>query len=687
MSAPATSPDSGVLLDGRYAVGELIARGGMATVYRGHDDRLDRVVALKIMHPHLAIDENFHRRFAREARAAARLAHPHVVGVFDQGEDGDRIYLSMELIEGGTLRTRIAEAGRLRVREALVIAEQVLEALQAAHAAGIVHRDIKPENILLTPCGSVKVADFGLARAIGSANSSASGTLLGTVAYISPEVVTRGHCDARSDLYSLAVVLYEMLAGRQPYLGEQPVHVAFQHVHEDIPAASALVATVPKEVDSLITWAASRDPEQRPRSAEDMLASVRELLRTLPPGVLDAEPAPLEETDTQDVPRLTAQMDDVDLERDAPARAFLSPAAGAPHALPAADDPGGEVPAGGEPAPDGAAAPAERADGEDERTREVSIGLPRPRRGRHLAVPLRGTSAALRLLAPLVLVLALIGGIAAGSWWYLTEGPGGDRTVPALAGTQLEAADASLTAQDLRTATEERFDPEVPAGRIISTSPEPGSVLKRGDTVELVVSKGVETFAVPAVEGMSLEQAQAQVDAVGLVLVEDEPAYSETVPEGSVISQSAEAEALPAGGEVHVVLSQGREPIAVPDQSGRGADAAQSALESAGFTVGRTQAHSPTVPAGSVISQSPAGGTAFRGDRVSLVVSLGPEMVAVPDVFRLSEADARAQLEAAGFAVAVEYERGTPVLGTVYEQSAAAGSQAAKGSTVTIKVF
>ena len=252
-SATSTSPGISLLLDDRYRVEEPIARGGMATVHRGHDQRLDRVVALKIMHPHLAMDEDFRRRFGREARSAARLAHRNVVGVFDQGEDEDRIYLAMELIEGETLRARIVERGRLTVGESLEITAQVLEALVAAHGAGIVHRDIKPENILLDRQDTVKVADFGLARAIGANNSSTGAALLGTVAYISPEVVTRGEADERSDLYSLGVVLFEMLTGRQPFRGEQPVHIAFQHVHEDIPAPSTLVSGIPRPLDSLIT--------------------------------------------------------------------------------------------------------------------------------------------------------------------------------------------------------------------------------------------------------------------------------------------------------------------------------------------------------------------------------------------------------------------------------------------------
>src|SRR5699024_9812570 len=227
------------------------------------------------------------------------------------GEDEDRIYLAMELVEGRTLRARIVEQERLTPRESLAITEQVLEALVAAHRAGIVHRDIKPENILIGHDEIVKVADFGLARATGSNNSSASATLLGTVAYISPEVVTRGHADERSDLYSLGVVLFEMLTGRQPFVGEQPVHIAFQHVHEDIPAPSTLVTGIPRELDSLVTWAAARPVGQRPAGAAELLRVVRELSATLPAAVLATRPEPREGFETGDVPRMTASLDAV----------------------------------------------------------------------------------------------------------------------------------------------------------------------------------------------------------------------------------------------------------------------------------------------------------------------------------------------------------------------------------------
>ncbi|MGO1228171.1 MAG: Stk1 family PASTA domain-containing Ser/Thr kinase, partial [Brachybacterium sp.] len=706
-----TSPGISLLLDDRYRVEEPIARGGMATVHRGHDQRLDRVVALKIMHPHLAMDEDFRRRFGREARSAARLAHRNVVGVFDQGEDEDRIYLAMELVEGETLRARIVDQERLTIHESLAITAQVLEALVAAHEAGIVHRDIKPENILIDRSELVKVADFGLARAIGSNNSSASATLLGTVAYISPEVVTRGHADERSDLYSLGVVLFEMLTGRQPFLGEQPVHVAFQHVHEDIPAPSTLVSGIPRELDSLVTWAAARPVEQRPASASDLLRAVRELSTTLPSAVLETRPEPLGDTDTSDVPRLTTSLDEVASELGHGPRAF-------PAALlaPGEDDAG--------PADDAAESPAVSASatisasttvsaspiaagsstdavsgagaeagpvGEpeegDETPRVVTMRAPRTPRGRHLPRGARRRSRLMRLVAVLSLIAVMGMGAWGGGDWYLNTGPGADRTIPLITGATLGDAESALTAADLAVHTEERFDDTIPAGHVISASPSTGTTVKKGTNVEVVVSKGEETFPVPQVVGSDLESARAQVEDLGLVLVEDDPEFSETVAEGEIISQSATADALPVGGEVHVVLSQGRQPIAVPDQTGNSAGVARAALEAAGFKVTTAQAHSGSVPKGAVISQSPASGTRFLGDTIHLVTSLGPEMVMVPDVFRQPEADAKATLEAAGFAVNVVHDKGDPVFGLVYEQSAAAGGELEKGSTITLKVF
>ncbi|MCS6710494.1 Stk1 family PASTA domain-containing Ser/Thr kinase [Brachybacterium sp. EF45031] len=681
MSSATTSPAVGQLLDHRYRVEELIARGGMASVHRGVDERLGRPVALKIMHPHLADDESFRTRFFREAHSAARLAHPHVVPVYDQGEDGGQVYLAMQLIEGGTLRDLLRERAPLTIRTSLELAAQILEALGAAHRAGIIHRDVKPENVLLEHTGAgpldrtpgAKVADFGLARAIGAATASSTGTLLGTVAYVSPETITRGSTDERSDLYSLGVVLFEMLTGTQPFVGEQPVHVAFQHVHEDIPAPSSRISTIPAGVDALVTWAAARRPDSRPVSAEALLSAVREQLADLPARVLDAIPAPRTDADTQDVPRVTALLD-VD-----PARASDDPPATPTEA--AAPRP-----------PRRFLTPTPRTVADEDRedpgtsARTVAMAVPRAPRARH--GKRRRSSSPWMRGAAVAAVLALTGtGAAQGADWYLGVGPGADRTVPVLAGTTLDDAEAALSSQDLTARTEERFSSTVPAGHVVSVSPAPGSTVKKDTPVLLVVSRGVETFPVPDVTGASLEDARARVAEAGLTLVEDDPEFSETVPEGEVIRQEAAAERLPSGGEVHVVLSRGRVALDVPDTRGRTRGQAIALIEKQGLRAEVVEAHSASTPKGAVASQKPTSGTLHRGDTVRIVVSLGPEMVTVPNVFQKPEAEAVAALKNAGLTPKVVHDKGTPAFGLVYQQDTAGGTSVPKGSTVLLHVF
>ncbi|MGH8893078.1 MAG: protein kinase domain-containing protein, partial [Actinomycetes bacterium] len=289
MDTTVKDPLVGRVLDGRYHVGSRLARGGMATVYEAHDNRLDRTIALKVMHPSLADDEEFVSRFIREAHSAARLSHPNVVAVYDQGADQGIVFLAMELVRGRTLRDLIRERGNLSPRQALEVLEPVLAALGAAHAAGIVHRDVKPENVLLSDDDRVKVADFGLARAVSGNNShtTASGILMGTVAYLSPEQVERGVADPRSDVYASGILLYEMLTGLKPYDGETAIQVAYRHVHDDVPAPSDLVPGLPPELDALVARATSRDPEGRPADARQLLGEVSTARRQLSDGELD----------------------------------------------------------------------------------------------------------------------------------------------------------------------------------------------------------------------------------------------------------------------------------------------------------------------------------------------------------------------------------------------------------------
>ena len=659
--APSTSPDSGEVLNGRYEVGDLVARGGMARVHEGRDTRLERTVALKIMHPHLAEDPQFVARFAREAKAVARLSHPRVVSVFDQGEDDGRVYLAMELVRGRTLRHLIDESGPLTIRRSLEVAADVLEALSHAHTAGIIHRDIKPENILLDRSGRAKVADFGLARAVGAAQSSASGMLLGTVAYISPEVVTRGHADERSDLYSLGIVLYEMLTGRQPYTGELPVHVAFQHVHETVPAPSARSARVPAQLDSLVAWCCESQPQRRPADASALLASVRELQRSLSASVLDGEPLIVDPiTDTAGVPAITSSLDD--LRSEAVKRTWATR---------------------GEPSP--------RDMEEDSATdladdRRVAARAVRPRRARHARPGTRVRRGTARALAVLLLLALLAGGGWFGWRWYEMEGPGSARTIPVVDGTALRDAETALKGADLEARTRETYSTEVPAGHVISASPASGSSVKRGSAVTLLVSRGVQTFPVPDVTGRTPDEARAALSASHLTLVEADPQYDGSVPKGHIIRQSADAAALPAGGRVTVVVSRGPEPVKVPDVRGLSQSDAVAKLRSAGLLASVSEAFSASVAKGAVASQDLPGGSALPGSTIAITISKGPEMVTVPNTFRKAEADAVAQIKGAGLVPKVVHDKGTPAFGLVYQQDPA-GGQAPKGSTVTLHVF
>ena len=284
--AGVSDPMVGRLLDGRYRISGRIARGGMATVYEAMDLRLDRTVAVKVMHPGLGDDDEFASRFVSEARSAARLSHPNVVAVYDQGDDDGSVFLAMEFVPGHTLRDTIGKEAPMSPSRALALLEPVVSALAAAHRAGLVHRDVKPENVLIADDGRVKVADFGLAKAVSATTQhTATGVLIGTVSYIAPELVVEGRSDARADVYAVGVILYELLTGSKPHQGETPIQVAYKHVHEDVPAPSRAAPGIPDYVDALVARATARDREQRPADAGVLLQHLRRVTQALNAGV------------------------------------------------------------------------------------------------------------------------------------------------------------------------------------------------------------------------------------------------------------------------------------------------------------------------------------------------------------------------------------------------------------------
>ncbi|MDT0164332.1 Stk1 family PASTA domain-containing Ser/Thr kinase [Actinotalea sp. AC32] len=656
MAATLTDPLIGHVVDGRYQVLSRIARGGMATVYLATDRRLDREVALKVMHPHLAdgaSGSDFVARFRREARAAARLTHPGLVGVYDQGVDGETSYLTMEYVDGPTLRRRLTVEGSLTVGEALRVTESVLDALAVAHRAHLVHRDIKPENVLVPDDGRVKVADFGLARAVTEASATATGTVLGTVAYLAPELVTQGASDARTDVYAVGILLYEMLTGRQPFTGATPIQVAYQHVNDDVPGPSDVVPWLPVELDELVQALAARDPDERPAEAGAALTMLRRTRAALDEGTLArrAEVAPSEdaaEAPTADGdPDATAALTDVAPDRSERGRTVALPVG----AVDLVDD-----------ARDGRTEGAEPSDDVHRWRRRVAA----------------------------VLAVVAVGALTGiGLVWYWTSGPGAWTTVPSgLAGTTQAEAEAALDELGIGSTAVEAFDPVVAEGLVVDSDPAAGERVRRDGSVELVVSKGPDLRVVPAdLVGTPVADATLALEDAGFVVPEPESAYDDAVPAGAVLSVSAEPGAsLPVGTEVALTVSDGPAPVTVISVVGVPLADARAQLEADGLVVAEQQDFSEQYPQGTVMAQAPAPGTeGFRGDTVTVTVSQGPPLVEVPDVVGKQFGEARQQLEQLGLVVVREDVLGG-FFGTVRTQDVTPGSAIPKGSTVTLAV-
>ena len=647
----ATSAVIDRVLDGRYRVESLLASGGMAAVYSATDLRLDRRVALKIMHAHLARDEEFVTRFRQEARTAARLSHPHVVSVFDQGEDGDLVFLAMELVEGRTLREVITEHGAHSVREAVGYLDPVLQALSAAHEAGLAHRDVKPENVLIREDGMVKVADFGLARAVTAATSSHSNELVwGTAAYLAPEQVERGRTDERSDIYSVGLLFYELLTGVKAFPGDSPVQVAYAHVHGEVPRAADTVSTVPAEMDAFIQWASATDPERRPTDGSAALTELRHSVSLLSDGELDALPG-------QRVadPDLTQAFD-----HTRPLRATDTVA------VPRAPEHYAKT-SGNKP---------RKTKARETRKREPAPAPQRPRKRMRVAGWLLG------------ILLVLIGGTGAGAAWYFTEGPGVHSPVPTLVGLTESEARTALDAEELDTVVELAYSETIAPDVVIEASHEPGTSLRHGTDVTLTVSQGPERYAVPPVVGKTLEQASEMVEDANLSVAEPERVFDETIPERQVISVDPEEGAeLKPDAEVRFTVSKGREPIEIADVTGQPQSDAEQTLTDAGFEVAINpdQVFSDSVAEGSVVSQSPAEGTGFRGDTVTLTISKGPELIEVPSVIGKQYAEAEQELKDAGFDVSRKDVLGG-YFGTVRTQSIEAGEMVEKGTTIVLEI-
>lgn len=696
-------PVIGRLLDGRYRVGPRIARGGMATVYTADDTRLDRPVAVKVMHtgltdPAMGDDDSFSRRFRREAQAAARLAHPNVVAVFDAGDDDGVLFLVMEYVHGITLRDLIREEAPIPPVKALAVLEPVLAALGSAHAAGMIHRDVKPENVLLSDDGRVKVADFGLARAINTETQhTGTGVLIGTVSYLSPElVVGAGDADARVDVYAAGVLLYEMLTGVKPHQADSPIQVAYKHVHEDIPAPSARQPGLPPYLDALVARATARDAALRPRDANELLGLVRRVRGALEAGrtndpalVADLLPRPVAtdpftDTDGQ-MPRVIidpsedtgawSAVQEFGTAFDNGSQSNYAPYTAATQA-PSAAHP---------PEEDPYAAAYERAyqppgDTGYEHTTNLAGGGPPARTPQQRPARRRRRPLVLLVLA---LAAALVVGIGA---WYLgvaryTTTPGVINLKQSDAARKVKAA--GLTFSVAKTA----YSESVAAGAVLSTDPDPGSRILKDGTVRAVVSRGPERHAVPDVRGKTLDQAQAAIQDAKLTFGKSIGKYDDKVPKGRVISTSPQVGAdLRRDSAVDVTLSKGRKPIRVPDYTGKNGDDAIKALGGLGLKTTSTTAYDDKTDKGDVVRQTPSGGVLYKGDNVTLVISRGPQLVEVPKVTAMGVDAATTLLESRGFKVKTVESDQYLGLGYVLRQSPKAGEMVPKGSTITLKL-
>ena len=627
---------TGELIDGRYQLIRQMANGGMASIYEAIDTRLDRKVAVKIMHSHLAQDEQFVERFIREAKAAAALSHPNIVAVQDQGwnQNGTpAIFLVMEMIEGHTLREYLNEQGNLSVKDGIKFLLPVLSALSAAHKIGIVHRDLKPENILISKEGRIKIADFGLAKGplLGGTMTAESSVILGSVSYLSPEQVQRGIADSRSDIYSIGITAFELFTGKKPFEGEAPIQIAYMHVNNRVPKISSLVAGIPEQLDDLIYRATSSNPDERPRDATVFHEELSRINQAISPkeNQLSLE---------LDIP--------IEPMRPKPSRKSLrAKVKELTQSIPA---------------------PAPRESTEEVRKRKKASK--RVRRNRKIA-----------------LAMAVVVGIVG---WYVLVGPGSRVVVPSTVGASQSEVSAALDPLGLMSmVVEKQFSEEIPEGHVIQSIPEGGGRIDQGGTVKLVLSKGPERFTIPNLVGLTPEAATNLIGKLPLTIQPLVEEFSMSVPKGYVIdSNPPTGEKVKRGANVVIRVSKGIEQIALMSYIGKSSDQALNELQDAGFAVTSTYSYSETRLAGEVVSQQPAGGgTADKGSKVALVISKGTAYAYIPNLFSIDEAKAVGALKDLGLKVVVK-KIGKKTIKKVTNVSPKVGSKVKRGSTVTITV-
>jgi serine/threonine-protein kinase len=627
---------SGELIDGRYQLLRQVANGGMATIYEALDTRLDRKVAVKIMHAHLAQDEAFVSRFIREAKAAAALTHPNIVAVQDQGWNQNgvpAVFLVMEFIEGDTLREYLNERGRFEVKDAINYLTPILSALAAAHLLGIVHRDIKPENILISKDGRIKIADFGLARGelIGSTMTAESSVILGSVSYLSPEQVQRGIADSRSDVYAAGIVAYEMFTGEKPFIGDSPIQIAYMHVNEAIPRLRSKRKEIPQALDDLVASATAKNPDDRPRTAGDFLARLQTIQIELDP-----------------------KKSQLDLGLDLPVEPIREKA---------------------------------RKKIKDEPIKEETVEVKETTRElKRKEEKKKRASARVRRNRKVALILAIALGI--GGWWTLV-GPGSRVVVPSTVGGSFNEAVASFTPLGLTAVVlENRFDEEIAKGKIIESVPPGGGKVDAGGSVKLIISKGPERYTIPSIAGLTPEAAQGAITKLPITIGTTTEVFNSEIPKGFVISSTpASGSSVKRDSKVNLIISKGIEQVALVSYVGKSGEQALNELTEAGFNVEPGYAFSETTPELAVISQSPEGGvSANKGGTVKILISKGPRYTFIPKTIITMEAGAgKAMLESLGLKVKV-VSIGSAKKKVVKKVSPAVNTKVLRGSLVTITV-
>ena len=635
---------TGEIIDGRYQLLRQVASGGMASIYEGFDTRLDRKVAVKIMHSHLAQDEQFVERFIREAKAAAALSHPNIVAVQDQGwnQSGTpAVFIVMEMVEGHTLREYLNEQGRLSYRDGIRFLMPVLSALAAAHRRGIVHRDIKPENILVSKEGRIKIADFGLAKGelLGTTMTAESSVILGSVSYLSPEQVQRGIADSRSDVYAVGITAFEIFTGKKPFEGAEPIQIAYMHVNDRVPRISSILPDVPTELDDLIYRATAGDADERPRDAAEFHSLLSQINA-----------------------RLNPKENQLSLELDIPIKPMR---------------------------------PEKKSFRSSERKKKSAESVV-SREDKELVVPVEKESTSqiakrkkaskrVQRNRKIAIFLAVALGVTG---WYTLIGPGSRVVVPSTVGASETELSAALSPLGLTSmVVERRYSEDIEADRVIESEPAGGGKLDPGGTVKIVLSKGPERYTVPALQGLTPEAAINLIKKSPLRVAPLVEVFDATVPMGYVISANPEVGSkVKRNTTITLTVSKGIEQVALASYIGKSGEQALNELTAAGFNVTSTYAFNETRLAGEVISQDPAGGgTANKGGAIALVISKGTQYSYIPNVFSIEESKAVKTLQDLGLRVVVK-KIGKKSVKKVTNIVPKVGTKVKRGSSVTITV-